>query len=148
MVVGVAVKRVAYANVSRIEVTVALEDVRPVVDGCVEQTLVLMAERLGEDIAVFGALINRERIAQRVEQEHIVVVINDGVKTFLRDVAELCASVAECEQHIAVLIVCVHAASLLVDYRPGAFRTDCDVDDSRRACRRAVNAHVVDVDLA
>ena len=115
-------------DVCGIKVGVSLEYLGPVLDSTVKLTLILVFQSVYQDVAVLGALEDRERLLALVEQKHrSVALVNDSRD--LGGVTELGALVAECEEQVTVEIVGKYLAAVLVDYRPCLFRSDCNVGD-------------------
>ena len=129
LILAGAAERTTDADISKIEVGVALQDLLPVGDRLVKFTLVFVADRGEQDVAVFGALVDGEEVVALIEQQHLVALVCDRFNA--RQVAELSAAVAEGKQQMTVLIVGVDLLTALVDDRPGVFRSDGNVDQTR-----------------
>ena len=122
----------ADADISGIEVVVSLQDFSPVFESRRVDSQSVVVERVVNDIAVLCSLVDGNGVCLGVYNIEVGTEVHES-RAFL-EVTELCALVAESEEHISLGIVCVNLGALLIEYRPHSVRTDSDIHYRGRTC--------------
>ena len=125
-VVSASVKALAYTDVSRVKVVVALKYFHPVVNRSVVVTFICISDSFKQQIAVLSTSVNSDVIGSFVKNENVIIEVGNSFDRL--NVTELLSSIAKDEQKISVGVVGVNLAALFVDYRPGLLRSNSDVD--------------------
>ncbi len=115
----------AYADISGIEVVVSLQNFSPVFESRGVNSQSVVVEFIVDDIAVLCSLINSNGACLGVYNIEVGAEVRES--RALLEVAELCALIAESEEHISLGIVCVNLGALLIEYRPHSVRTDSNI---------------------